>query len=431
MGAASLSPPFIYNLPNEVLQDIFALIPMNNSVQWARNGKKRELVQFMVLLQVCRTFRMAAFESRALLHWKFDLSTLIPWDFIQQDAPQVRILRMARLLDVLFADKRFAQSVARKTDWTLSEHLEILFALMARIHTFERTTRKVFVNLDGLTQSALTRLSVCRLISELGIDSEGAPLDLNVISQGFPRLQHLKIALGEDVDGSLERLEHLISFDVNAVDGSDLFTRLGRQVFPWASANTLVRIKLANCIVHLQSLPKLQQLHIESWEAGYGDIIDSLEKLDAPLLETFKCTVPHLARLTSLGPMFANPSLSRVQSLTLRAIGPQLHHPREYDPFVGSSALVNEVAAKCRNLHHVVFNISIDLANLTCLSRLLKLRSITWVVDLDTPLSIRGKGSPEEALRKVFKSSQSVPKIEVVRSDKWDWREPERWPYHF
>jgi hypothetical protein len=427
-----LAPPFIYNLPNEILRDIFSLIQMSDTVKWKQNGKKRLMAQFMVLLQVCRAFRTAALESKALLHWRFDFTTLIPWDFDREDAPQVRILRIARLLSTLFADERFVQSLARKRDWTLLEYPEVLFAVMARIPTFEHTTQKVYLDFGEFIQSALTRLSVCQQITELAIDGLGSslPLDLDSISEGFPCLQYLKIALTNEVDGSLNDLEHLISFEIISMAHSYLGDPFSDRVFPWASANSLVSLNLTNFIVPFGELCKLQDVALESWETGHRDIIDSFDTLEA-YLETFTCAVRTPSTLTSLTPMFSRPSLSRLRSLTLRVL---LFHDAagpvsDDDYYADFAALVTEITDKCRDLRHLTFfNFPIDLRNLTCLSRLRKLRSITWAFNHKF---IRGEGSIEEALGKVFKSFESIPKIHAIRAEEWFEPRVSRWPYHF
>lgn len=68
-------------------------------VEWGKNGQR--LNQFMVLLQVCRAFRIAAFESHTLLDWDFDFTNLIPYQ--QEGSPKRRTtrFRVTHLLDTL------------------------------------------------------------------------------------------------------------------------------------------------------------------------------------------------------------------------------------------------------------------------------------------------------------------------------------------
>jgi hypothetical protein len=163
----------------------------------------------------------------------------------------------------------------------------------------------------------------------------------------------------------------------------------------------------------------------------HSDICDCLE-LDAYLDTFVLAVIPQC--LPKVPSTFSFPVFARLRALTLHVIAPTRDTSGRNDFFTNIAALFTEIADKSSELQHVVFaNVAMDLGNLQCLSRLSKLQSITWMMqDGDEIDFIRGDGSPEEALGKVFESFESVPRIQIVRTD-WGWVEAQvgRWPYEF
>jgi hypothetical protein len=72
-------PSFIFNLPNEVLGEIFSYISVTDIVQRSENGKNRILYQFDVLLRESRAFRMPAFASHTIHEWESNITSLVPF----------------------------------------------------------------------------------------------------------------------------------------------------------------------------------------------------------------------------------------------------------------------------------------------------------------------------------------------------------------
>jgi hypothetical protein len=414
--------------------EIFSHIAMDKKVHWKENGTPREksMNQYMVLLRVCRQFRTTALESNALIDRKFNLETLVP-------SPYADRRRIVRLLDALLADEQFKQNLARKRDWKLSS-VPVLRLVMDRVPTFQYTTQKVEIHLGEFIQSALDRLVICQGITELVLRPWGSHLNLDTISDKFPCLQHLKITiLPHLADGSLNARKDLISFMIaynSASDQSDgpRDAYLLDRHLPLASTNTLRDLRLEGFnAANLSPFHNLKHFAFSHWDFQWDSDIDKCMKGLSNYPETFVLTtrpdcLPNWPSIVSL-PVFA-----RLRTFTLRVLAPGWGRLGTNAFFTNVAVLFTEIADKSPDLQHLFFaNVAMDLDNLQRLARIRKLRSIKWVLGHDEKrYCIRGEGSPEEALGKVFESFESAPRIQFVTGASVDWirDQVEGWPSH-
>jgi hypothetical protein len=117
-------------------------------VKWRETGKERKLVQILVLMQVCRAFRIAVFESDAFLDWYFDFAYLVAgWRnaFWMDTRPPETIFRVARIVHTLLADANLVRTLACKRDWLFCEPPDVLLAVLAGIPTFRDSIQKVCI----------------------------------------------------------------------------------------------------------------------------------------------------------------------------------------------------------------------------------------------------------------------------------------------
>jgi hypothetical protein len=313
------TPYSIYSLPNEVVGEIMSHISMGDAVKWKQNGEERKLSQFVVLTQVCRSFRLTAFESDGLRDWKFDFCRLIPDSSRiaeeNVDDPKT-IFRLARLLHAFLADKVFVRALSRKREWTLRLP-EVLWAVMGAIPTFHQSTRKVFVQFHYFTDDALSRLSNCQGLTELAIYDFWSDLNLNRISEGFPGLRHLRLVISPNLVGSLHGAKNLISLELARSEDTDGYFRA--NVLPYASAETLTSLTLKEVPLYssiVRVLPfqaaflNLRHLTFTDFDLLSEDlfgfhVLTHLESLTCNLLE-----LPDPA-------IFSLPALWRLRDLTI------------------------------------------------------------------------------------------------------------------
>jgi F-box domain len=432
--STSSAPSFITNLPNEVLGNIISYIPMQDLIKWIENGKDKRLRQIMVLMHVCRAFRTAVFESDAFLTWDFDFSQLpIVWVsawFPTEHEPESSF-QITQFVRTLFADDRLVRSLARKRHWLFCEPFEVLLTVIAKIPTFRISAQKVRVNLPYFTDRALSRLSVCQGITELVIDQSYSGLNLDQISQLFPRLQHLKVSIPPDVSGSLNSLKNLISLEVilprkrTAFDPIDLprvyaddFDLPVARVLPFDSAETFNLLRFegleADCLDFLTfDLTPFRNLRHFYYRDSLDDyIVECLQKLDI-YLETFEFFIDEmLDELEST--IFSFRSLSRPRSLIIDA---EFDWSRTHDACIHTHMdIVVAISENLQHINHIVFaGMGMDLRRVQCLSRLRNLKSIHW--ELPRYKAVLGEGLPEEVVAKAFESFEVEPEIQITRRD--------------
>jgi hypothetical protein len=442
-------------VPNEVLAEIFSYIPMEKTVEWSENGKEKKLVQFVVLLRICRAFRTAAFESSELLDWDFDFSSLIAGCNPDWADPRTTY-RIARFLRTLFADEYLVRALTRKREWTLKE------PLVGAIPIIHRSIEMVSVECNDVTEAVLERLSICQFITELAVNlRRSSPVSLNLdrISEWFPLLQYLKITLPQNVRGSLNALRHLISLEINKVAELDHYPDdldhyrdecpdsdrgFGAFLLPYESAETLSSLRMQAPVVNLAKvdISPFHNLEHVTVILDYDlvqvvqDITQFLGRLDA-LLETFECRIQGVPDAK----IFRLPSLTYLQDLTIYALGGLNYYDEvKHDYITACANLLMEITENLRYLREILFvDVGIDVGNVQCLSRLRNLKSITWMFEDPNPgfgedsyeCLVRGDGLPEEALAKAFESFEVKPKIEIVRcGDFYDTLRP-RWPCRY
>lgn len=408
----SLTPSFIYNLPNEVLERIISYVPKRMYIKWRENGKAKRLVQIMVLLQVCRAFRAAVFESRAFLDWNFTFCSLVP---IRRggvtDNPETA-LRATRLVDVLLADQHFVRTLARKREWLFCEPPEVLYAVLSGLPTFRDSIQKVCVNLDYFTDDVLSRLSICSGITELAVYTSYADIRLDSVARLFPRLQHLKLAVPAEVSGSLSALKCLQSLEL-AITAIDF--QFGVRLVPFDSAETLSSLRIESWpisfkIFKLTPFRNLRHITFKD-DCEIDDIVECLCRLDI-YLETFEGYFETLQALPC-ETFFSIPSLSRLQSLSIIVTE---FSAVATDEIAGGTALLDEITRSLQYVKHLLFvTVGMDVGKVQCLSRLRNLNSMQWVIDRDA--NVLGEGSPEEALARAFESFEVKPKIRVDTMD--------------
>jgi hypothetical protein len=428
-------------VPLELMWEIFSYIPMDGNVAWEEDDTDCSMNQYMVLLRVCRQFRTAALESNALIDRKFNIKNLVPSHY----GDRRRKPRIVRLLDALLADKQFKQNLARKRDWTFWGTPHVLRMVMDRFPTFQYMTQNVEIHCEKSPPSMLDRLVICRSITELQVLSPGRSchLNLDTISDEFPCLRHLKIEiLPHQADGSLNTRKDLISFMIaydfssDQSDDDHRYADLPTRLLPLASTNTIKDLRLSGFhAADLSPFHNLKHFVFLHWDFQWDSNIDKCMKGLSAYLETFVLrTRPDCLR--NWAPIFESlPVFARLRILHLWVLAPTWGYLGRNTIVTHVAELFTEIASKSPDLQHLFLaNVAMDLDNLQHLARLRKLRSIKWVMgnDDEKGYCIRGDGSPEEALGKVFESFETAPRIQVVTGARFDWIEEQvdSWPAH-
>jgi F-box domain len=244
------SKPFILNVPNEVLHDIFSrlydLSYDQSFVNYRSNGKEYEVSQMLVLRSVCRRFRAITSKLDFWHDADFRFTELIPPRKIYGDHLLPEDLSL--FLEALFSDADLVESLSeRKTDWVF-ESLQVLAAVLGSVPKFMENVRAIHLELlEPEYFMHPSRLSVA--IGEISI---GRPklielstrlsnfVELDEIATAFPTLKSLTIAEAGEIFGSLQQLGQLRKLYISAWEeiGPD------RPWLPLGSVATLTQLTL-------------------------------------------------------------------------------------------------------------------------------------------------------------------------------------------
>jgi hypothetical protein len=447
----SSATSFIANLPNEILGEVLSYLPMTDMVEWKNSaGRGIKAAQFTVLLQVSRVFRTIAMASDAILDWQFNFASLSPIIPGSNNSLDPWAIFSDKRLGSFAANEYLVRALARKREWTVRQPIDVFLTLLGGFPTRHQSIQKLSIvqiprepaptsqpliafDLPAFAEFALKHLSTCQHVVELAVEpGVSEPLNLNLISNGFPNLKYLKIIMtGADLEGSLEALTRLESLEFTTV--RDLCPDFESDMLPWWSAESLTSLSLTNVTVDIDEFElwrarKLRHFtHLNCKAKGlfwaHPRITDCLRFLDSPFLETYECYTrpPEFPIL--------HPCLSRLQALTIRTVPPS-GNTLDTQFITNWMDLLVEITLQVHHLKDILFvNVGMDVGHLQCLSRLHSLKSITWLFERDF-CQILGEGTPEEALAKVFQSFATKPKIKVIWNGDFLYGQSSRWPDH-
>jgi hypothetical protein len=251
----------------------------------------------------------------------------------------------------LFSDQQICRSVtaneylvralARKREWTIRQPIDVFLALVGGFPTRHESIQKfsivrmprkpdrtspqlIISERPEFVDFALRHLSTCQHVVELAVEPAWSELlDLDLIAEGFPHLEHLKIVMtGAKLEGSLKALPQLKSLEITA-GGPRRSQEFEADMLPWGSAESLATLALNNITVdiHLfqlyrfRRLRRLTHLNCEAESLWGGATIADWLRFAHPL-ETYECyTEPPEDEPLS-------PSLSRLRTLTVRTVPP-------------------------------------------------------------------------------------------------------------
>jgi hypothetical protein len=405
----ALATPSIAALPNEILDRILSYIPMYRLVRIrSDNGPHRVANQAMLLMQVSRQFRKATQESRHWLDGNFNFSHLI-CRYYDYDNP----LQFDRFLNILFDDEYLVSCLGRKTDWRFTSGPvgELIPTLAAtRIPTFFQAVRKITLSLDQ--QSAWERLSGCHQLVELCLYHDWRSINLGWIDQYFPRVQRLRLQVSPVIYGSLKSLKCLnfLELDLEEFDVDEDSDDIQRLV-PFESANTLTTVTLFPNALYTPSFDPTVFVNLRHASACYGFLFDEGVTDTLTSLDVGYYIDNQWLQITN----FDLPCFKNLQQLTFHLLSESPHDapPPTSDMWIGVSMEILENMVYLRDLKEIkLVNLGIDPKRVTCLSRAVKLETLTWI--LESKKQVLGGADPFSLLVNIFEAFNSRPKIRII-----------------
>ena len=154
-------------LPNEILREIFSLLPPYDRVRFTDDDdEEHDLAQILVLRSVSRRFRALYYGLDFWYNDNSDFSKLLPSNDDKQ-------LQPVRFFSQLYGDENFARRFSRKPGWIFSS-LESLIVLIATVPRFRHSARRIVLMLDEEddTAAAIRALKQCHHVTELALQVE-------------------------------------------------------------------------------------------------------------------------------------------------------------------------------------------------------------------------------------------------------------------
>ena len=422
--------------------------------------KAKKVSQITALMHVSRQFRHAILQSKHWFQFGFDFRSLVYISQHWQREPE-ELHPVNSLIKALFDDEAVVESLMQKTEWAFPRFCpELWFGVITRLPYFSQTVRKLWV--CGDLHLAFNRLPPCSNVTELGVldnnPGETSSVDLTRISQTFPNLQHLYLAITLSCQGSISSLRHLLSFELLALDWltHDTTGPVSKRYLPLASASTLTTLRVYGYAedpwgrISLAPFTALQHL---KYSEKLGDVVGVLRSVCTKLVSLELQLYTDLDFEDVVGPdlvSFDHPCLSNLKSIVLEDV--RFGHTFGFMNPTGCMAVLHNVANSLPDLENVTVEYAqMDLSNIWILGLFRRLRTLTWIFAQEEPWTwLRlDEMDPVSAIEKAFKDRETKPRVTLcthreLRGDRipgeierrsplhtsWYDRGDSRWPLH-
>ena len=274
----SMNPSPFDRVPNELVEQILSLVPLDELVQYDEDDEEHNVNQTLLLMQICHRFRRIMHERKFWREGDFQFESLLLQNQILPFSSQNSRLRLGRLCHALFNDSYFRSCLQIKSEWTFTT-LESLFAVLTCIIPFQRNTRSVSLYLEE-TDAAISRLTtINNLIGLTAHCPSDSSLNLSNLANCLPHLKSLRLDFPLSLAGSLMQLTELEELSLQPTHSSEFAEDfLSPSVLPTGSAEVLSRLSLTDCCfdddVSLRLFTSLK--HLTASRTGTNDRLDGL-----------------------------------------------------------------------------------------------------------------------------------------------------------
>jgi hypothetical protein len=422
----------IESLPNEILERVFSLIPLDEPVEYhTTNGDRRLLSQVVALMHTSPTFRFVTMSSKFWLHYDFDFAALVP---DRNHNPRGNYYlnpetRLNRLCYLLFSIPELARNLQRKTDWSINRAPEVILLALASLPFLEIARRVSLVD-DSASNLLLHRLSYCRCLIDLEISSENKDLDLDVL-ECFYALKRIVLELPKTWHGHCDGIVGLEQFTVAPNEGARGEIELSDdlRVLPVNSNDTLVSLEVRGFFSDAFSLDDFEKLEslvyktdpLTHSENVFLDVLaqnaSTLRSFDTEFIIVMTPNVEELTAQQTI--LFSCPCFRALKELSLKILYWGLKD--DASPYIERCMDVVEVISESlATLQLVKLFAGLDVAWTGCLSKLRTLTSLTW----NFPRGGLGRVKPgganaAEIVAEVFKDFVEPPEV-CVQLVRWN-----------
>ena len=363
-------------LPNEILQEIFALFDpscTDNPV-----GNVRTIFKIRT---VCRRFRTITNEMRFWCDDNFPLVKIVPDGSFHRETSRDRIQNL--FFKTFLKDQGLVQCLGKRSTWHF-QNLATLCTIMELVPTFNThtTSIKLFSKDDWLTDRlniAITHLAGCTGLASLeliGLEDH-LRVNLNLIVDSCPSICTIRLVLVDDICGTLAGLSNVMQLEVY-----ESFTTVG--ILPTKSAKTLTRLSLIYCSKfiaeelfserHIDRFVHLKSLHVSPLSKGvYGFLIRTNIRFT-----DFGTVVRRRYSFSSseIGSLLQAQSLRNLQQLIV-------FFDRKEDWQGYFPPILDNIASKLVLLQYLVLGMAMNPSWNTYFPRLKNLKDLAWYVPQD------------------------------------------------